>query len=350
MPEISQPAPAKTVLYGKTLQELSEIVSALSLPAFTAKQIAGWLYKQQVDSIGAMTSLSAKTRALLEKTCETGVCAPETVQVSRDGTKKYLFPVSGGRHVEAACIPDRNRTTLCLSSQAGCRMGCAFCMTGRQTAGGNLTAADILNQFRSLPERDTLTNIVYMGMGEPFDNPVEVMKSLEILTSPYGYGWAPKRITVSTAGIIPPLQNFMAHSRCHLAVSLHHPDSTERKKLMPVENKYPVRQIVELLKTYNLNRQRRISFEYIMLAGVNDSPEHAAAVARLLSGLRCRINLIPCHTFPGNPFAPPNKSVIRQFAETLQQKGMTVTIRQSRGTDIDAACGMLSAKKKKNSV
>jgi 23S rRNA (adenine2503-C2)-methyltransferase len=332
----------KSPLYGHTLSALLEIVKELSLPSFTAKQIAAWLYRKNVSSIDAMTDLSVKTRALLNEKYTIGLQAPTTVQSSKDGTKKYLFPVSDGLSVESAYIPDRTRATLCVSTQVGCRMGCAFCMTARQGLNGNLTAADILNQFRSLPEHDRLSNIVYMGMGEPLDNLAEVMKSLEILTSDYGYGWAPKRITVSTIGIIPAVRQFMEHSRCHLAVSLHHPNAEERKKLMPVENKHPVKQMIELLKTYDLNRQRRISFEYIMLGGINDSPSHARELIRLLSGLRCRINMIPFHAIPGSLFVPSSESAMQQFADILQQKGMLTTIRRSRGKDIDAACGMLS--------
>jgi 23S rRNA (adenine2503-C2)-methyltransferase len=227
-----------STLFGKTLSELSQIVSELSMPAFSARQIAGWLYKKNVSSIGEMTNLSAKARALLAENYTMGVSEPLAIQTSEDGAKKYLFSALDGKCVEAAYIPDRERATLCISSQAGCRMGCAFCMTARQGMQGNLNAAGILNQFRSLPECDRLTNIVFMGMGEPFDNLDEIMKSLEILTSEYGYAWAPKRITVSTIGIIPAVRHFMDNSRCHLAVSLHHPNSEERRKLMPVENKY----------------------------------------------------------------------------------------------------------------
>ena len=332
-------------LFGKTLSELSQIVSELSLPAFSARQIAGWLYKKNVSSIGEMTNLSAKARALLAENYTMGVSEPLAIQTSEDGAKKYLFSALDGKCVEAAYIPDRERATLCISSQAGCRMGCAFCMTARQGMQGNLTAAGILNQFRSLPERDRLTNIVFMGMGEPFDNLDEVMKSLEIFTSEYGYAWAPKRITVSTIGIIPAMRHFMDNSRCHLAVSLHHPHPEERRKLMPVENKYPIRQVIDLLKTYNLNKQRRISFEYIMLADVNDSLQQANDVVRLLSGLRCRVNLIRFHAIPGSPFKSSSEQTIQQFADALNKKGIITTIRQSRGMDIDAACGMLSTKR-----
>ena len=331
-------------LFGKTLSELSEIVRALSLPAFSARQIADWLYRKNLSCIDEMTNLSAKNRALLAEKFSIGAIDPISVQISKDGAKKYLFPVLDGKSVETAYIPDRNRATLCVSSQAGCRMGCTFCMTARQGMKGNLTATGILNQFRSLPERDRLTNIVFMGMGEPFDNTDEVMKSLEILTADYGYALAPKRITVSTIGITPAVRRFMEKSRCHLAVSLHHADSTERRKLMPIENKYPVRQVIDLLKTYDLNKQRRISFEYVMLSGVNDSLKHANDVVRLLSGLRCRVNLIRFHAIPESSFKSSSDQAIQQFADALKSKGIITTIRQSRGVDIGAACGMLSTK------
>ncbi|MDR2038525.1 MAG: 23S rRNA (adenine(2503)-C(2))-methyltransferase RlmN [Bacteroidales bacterium] len=332
----------KPPLFGKTFQEISQIVKDLSLPSFTVKQISDWLYKKKISSLDDLTNLSLKSRELLKEHYTLGLKAPVAEQISKDGTKKFLFPVLEDKYVEAAFIPDRDRATLCISSQVGCRMGCSFCMTARQPMRGNLNATDILNQFQSLPDHDVLTNIVYMGMGEPFDNLAEVMKSLDILTADYGYAWASKRITVSTIGILPSVRHFMDNSRCHLAVSLHHPDPAERRKLMPVENKYPIKQIIDLLKTYDLNRQRRISFEYIMLSGINDSNQQIKEMVKLLSGLKCRVNLIPFHPIPGSPFIPSATSVIRQFAETLNEKGIVTTVRQSRGMDIDAACGMLS--------
>ena len=302
-----------------------------------------------------MTNLSTKVRDLLSENFIIGTSEPLDVQTSKDGTKKYLFSTENNNYVETAYIPDNKkyheintpnfRATLCISSQAGCRMGCAFCMTAKQGIQGNLTATDILNQFRSLPEHKQLSNIVFMGMGEPFDNKNELMKSLEILTSDYGYAWAPKRITVSTIGILPAIRCFMDKSRCHLAVSLHHPDTNERRKLVPVENKYPIKQVIETLKTYDLNKQRRISFEYVMLAGVNDALQQANDTVRLLSGLRCRVNLIGYHAIKGGIFKPSSEQVIQQFAETLNRKGIITTIRRSRGMDIKAACGMLSTNK-----
>jgi len=368
-------------LFGKTFSELSQIVNELLLPAFTARQIADWLYKKNVSSIDEMTNLSSKNRTQISKTYIIGTSEPLEFQKSKDGVKKYLFLVNEGKYIETVYIPEpltsphhrgkphpnpphkggsnvSGRATLCISSQVGCRMGCAFCMTARQGYQSNLTANEILNQFRSLPEHNNLSNIVFMGMGEPFDNKNELMKCLEILTSDWGYAWAPKRITVSTIGILPAIRNFMDKSRCHLAVSLHHPDSAERQKLVPAENKYPIKQIVDTLKTYDLNKQRRISFEYVMLAGVNDSLQQANDTVRLLSGLKCRVNLIgyndpsdktqltPLRGGSGRSlFKPSGEQVIQQFADTLNRKGIITTIRRSRGIDIEAACGMLSTNK-----
>ena len=335
-------------LFGKTISELSQTVNELSLPAYTARQIADWLYKKNVSSIDEMTNLSLMARTKLSEKYTIGVSPPLDVKTSVDGSKKYLFSCFDGKFVEAAYIPERERATLCVSSQMGCRMGCVFCMTARQGMKGNLSTTDILNQFRSLPECKNLTNTVFMGMGEPFDNNENIMKCLEILTASYGYGWAPKRITVSTIGILPAVRLFMENSRCHLAVSLNNPIADERRKLMPVENKYPIKQTIELLKTYNLNKQRRISFEYIMLAGVNDSMQHANETVRLLSGLHCRVNLIKFHELPESSFKSSNEQVIQQFAEMLNRKGIITTIRRSRGMDIEAACGMLSTKQMNN--
>ena len=332
-------------LYGKTLTELSQIVEELSLPAYSARQVADWLYKKNVSSIDGMSNLSIKARTLLSEKYCIGASEPLEVKKSKDGVKKYVFSALEDKYIETAFIPDRDRATLCVSSQVGCRMGCVFCATARQGMQGNLTATGILNQFRSVPEHKSITNIVFMGMGEPLDNLDELMKSLEILTSDYGYALAPKRITVSTAGILNSIRHFINNSRCHLAVSLNHPDTEMRRKLMPVENKYPVKKVIELLKTCDLNGQQRISFEYIMLDGINDSLQHANDTARLISGLRCRMNLIRYHAIPGNEFAPSNEQTIQRFADTLNRKGIITTIRRSRGQDIDAACGMLTTKK-----
>ncbi len=334
----------KQPLFGKTPSELREIVTGLQLPAFTANQLAEWLYKKQVATFDEMTNLSKKTRQLLDDNFIVGLTPFSKVQTSADGTKKYLFPTTDNRFIEAAYIPDEDRATLCVSSQVGCKMGCLFCMTGKQGYQSQLSAAEIVNQISSLPERENLTNIVYMGMGEPFDNLESVMKSLEILTADWGLAMSPRRITVSTIGIIPAMKHFIENSECHLAISLHTPFHDERRKLMPVENVYPISEVMEVLRSYDIGKQRRISFEYIMFKNINDTPAHVKELARLLNGLRCRINLIRFHPIPDTPLQSSSEEVIQWFREALVKKDIRTTLRASRGQDIFAACGLLSTK------
>jgi 23S rRNA (adenine2503-C2)-methyltransferase len=314
------------------------------LPGFTAKQIAEWLYKKDVRSIMDMTNISVKNRNTLSEQYEVGRVAPCKVQTSVDGTKKYLFSSAGGRYIEAAYIPETKRATLCVSSQVGCKMGCLFCMTGQQGFQSHLTAGEIVNQIQSLPEFGQITNVVYMGMGEPFDNIEEVLKSLEILTSDYGYAWSPKRITVSSIGIIPGLKEFLTHSKCHLAISLHSPFDEERLKLMPVQHVYPIGEVLKVIRAFDFGLQRRVSFEYIMFKGLNDTPAHVKKLAKLLNGLHCRINLIRFHPIPNTPLEGSDDATIKYFQEGLEDKGIITTIRASRGLDIFAACGLLSTK------
>lgn len=332
----------KKRLFGKTLPELSVIVRESSLPPYAAKQIAGWLYRRGAPEISGMTDLSLSARNLLGNEYETGLIPPVSVATGSDGTKKYLFNVSGSRFIETAFIPDRDRATVCLSVQSGCRMGCRFCMTARQGFQGNLTANEILNQFRSIPEHESLTNIVFMGMGEPLDNLEEVLRSLEILTSEWGYGWSPTRITVSTIGITGKIEEFLAKSKCHLAVSLHSPFDIERQSLMPAQKAHPVNDILDTIRGFEFGRQRRVSFEYIVFKGLNDTPAHVRELARILNGIRCRINLIRFHDIPGAEFSSPDQREMEAFRDSLNAKGITATIRASRGQDINAACGLLS--------
>ena len=335
----------KEILLGKTLQELQTIVLDLKLPKFTAKQIADWLYKKNIKSIDEMSNLSIKARKVLQEKYDFGTTETTKVQCSVDGTKKYLYPTNHpDKFIETAFIPDKDRNTLCVSSQVGCKMGCLFCMTAKQGFQGQLSSGEIINQIRSLPERESLTNIVYMGMGEPLDNVPEVMKSLEILTSDYGMAMSPRRITVSTIGIIPGMKEFLEDSECHLAVSLHSPFDEERKKLMPVQNVYPIQDVLQVIKDFDFGRQRRVSFEYIMFKGVNDSSKHVKELCRILDGIKCRINLIRFHPIPNTPLDGSDEQTIEFFKDQLNKKGITTTIRRSRGMDIFAACGMLSTK------
>jgi 23S rRNA (adenine2503-C2)-methyltransferase len=334
----------KERLFGKTLGELQELVAELGLPKFTAKQITDWLYKKQVSSIDEMTNLSKKARDLLNEKFEFGLTAYTKVQASVDGTKKYLFPTVQNKFIETAMIPERDRKTVCVSSQVGCKMGCLFCFTAKQGFQGHLSAGEIINQIKSIDEVDDVSNIVYMGMGEPFDNLDEVLKSLEILTSEWGFAMSPRRITVSTIGIIPGMLTFLEKSEAHLAVSLHTPFHEERQKIMPIQVAYPIGEVVEEIKSWDFGNQRRVSFEYILFEGLNDSMEHVNELVRLLDGLKCRINLIRFHPVPGTPLKSPNEKTILHFKEKLNNKGLLTTIRASRGEDIYAACGLLSTK------
>ena len=331
-------------LFGKTLSELQEIALELGLPKFTAAQIADWLYKKDISSIEEMSNLSKKARILLAEKYEFGLIDHTKVQESIDGTKKYLFPTQNKKFIEAAYIPDDSRKTLCVSSQVGCKMGCLFCMTGKQGFQSNLTAGEIVNQVRNLPEREQISNVVYMGMGEPFDNLDEVMKSLEIFTADWGFAWSPKRITVSTIGIVPAMKTFLENSECHLAVSMHSPFEDERKKLMPIESVYSLDQVLSLIKSFDFGRQRRISFEYIMFKGINDRPRHVKELARILNGIRCRINLIRFHPIPNTPLKSSDEKTMEEFMLALNAKDIRTTIRASRGEDIFAACGLLSTR------
>jgi 23S rRNA (adenine2503-C2)-methyltransferase len=331
-------------LLGMHITELEEKVKILGLPAYTARQIADWLYKKDITSIEEMSNLSKAARQKLSEHYAFGTAAPESHQASSDGTKKYLFQTGPHRFVEAAYIPEKSRATLCLSTQVGCKMGCLFCMTGKQGFQANLSTAQIINQVRSLPERESLSNLVYMGMGEPFDNTDNVMRSLEVFTAEWGFAWSPRRITVSTIGILPAMERFLQESECHLAVSLHSPFDEDRRQLMPIQHVYPLEEVIAMLKEHGFRGQRRVSFEYIMFKGINDQPAHVKALSRLLYGLRCRINLMRFHPIPGTPLQGTAEEDIVKFAEALNAKGIRTTIRASRGQDIDAACGLLSTK------
>ena len=337
---------SKYPLLGMTLDELQSVVRGLGMPKFAAKQIASWLYDKKVNSIDEMTNLSLKHREALGAEYEVGGIPPVEAMHSVDGTIKYLFQVGEKNFVEAVYIPDDDRATLCVSSQVGCKMNCKFCMTGKQGFTTNLTANQILNQISSLPERDKLTNVVLMGMGEPLDNLDDVLKVLEVLTAPYGYGWSPKRITLSSIGLRKGLQRFIEESDCHLAISLHSPVPSQRLDLMPAERAFSITEIVDLLKNYDFSKQRRLSFEYIVFKGVNDSLIYAKELVKLLRGVDCRINLIRFHAIPGVDLEGTDMEAMVTFRDYLTSHGVFSTIRASRGEDIFAACGMLSTAKR----
>ena len=334
----------KKTIFGKTLTELQEIAKEMGMPKFTAKQIAQWMYEKRASSFDEMTNLSKEARLKLSENYELGVTPPFRQQTSVDGTKKYLFPTKKNLFIEAAYIPEEKRKTLCVSSQVGCKMGCLFCMTGKQGFQSQLTAGEIINQVRSIDESEQVTNVVYMGMGEPMDNIDEVLKSIEILTSDWGYGWSPRRINVSTIGVVPAMKRFIEESEAHLAISLHTPFDEERRKLMPIQQVYSIESVVEALKGYDFGRQRRISFEYIVFEGVNDTEAHVKEIVRLLNGLKYRINLIKFHPIPDSPLRGTSEEKMQWFSDQLRKKGVVSTVRRSRGEDIYAACGLLSTK------
>lgn len=332
-------------LLGMTYAELQELVLEHKLPKFTAKQLVDWIYRKRVTTFDEMTNLSKGTRQLLSENYEVGYRDFVNVQESRDGTKKYLFPAGRG-FVEAAYIPERERATLCVSCQVGCKMNCLFCQTGKQGFEGNLSAGDILNQILHLPEFENLTNFVFMGMGEPMDNYDAIMKALDVMTSEWGLAMSPTRFTVSTSGLIPNMKRFINESRCNLAVSLHSPFHDERAKIMPIEKTYPIREVIHAIRQHDWSGQRRVSFEYIVFKGLNDTSEHIKELARQLGSLRCRVNLIRFHSIPDVPLASPSLDDMVSFRDRLNAKGIIATIRASRGQDIDAACGLLSTKEK----
>lgn len=344
----------KTRLLGKTPDELKQIALEAGLPAFAGKQMAQWLYQKRVRSIDEMTNLSKQGREALSRSYEVGLTLPVDVQTSVDGTRKYLFPVSCPSvpdaaerptfAVEAVMIPDDDRKTLCVSSQAGCKMGCKFCMTGRQGFHGNLDAADILSQFFAIDEAADLTNAVFMGMGEPLDNWEQVKRVLDILTADWGLAWSPKRITLSTIGVLPKLKLYLDQSKCHLAVSLHNPFPEEREQLMPVQKAWSITEVVRLIKQYDFTGQRRVSFEYTVFEGWNNEPRHAQALVKLLRNLECRVNLIRFHRIPDFSYGPASREKMEAFRDLLTAGGLTATIRASRGEDIFAACGLLAGK------
>ncbi|GHT09916.1 putative dual-specificity RNA methyltransferase RlmN [Bacteroidia bacterium] len=339
-------------LLGKTLGDLEQLAAEQGMPAFAAKQMAQWLYQKRVQDIAAMSNLSLKCRQNLADNYAVGLSAPCAVQQSADGTKKYLLEVAGNplATIETVYIPSNDRATLCVSSQAGCRMGCTFCATARMGFVQHLSATDILNQILSIPESAMLSNLVLMGMGEPLDNLQAVLQSLQIITAEWGMGWSPTRITLSTIGVHSGLVRFLDETGCHLAVSMHSPFDEERRSLMPMQKAYPIAQTLDIIRRYDWTGQRRVSFEYILFAGINDSPKHALAVARLLQGLECRVNLIRFHALPNSPLRGAGTSTIEQFQQHLQRHGVITTVRTSRGEDILAACGMLATKNREQNA
>ena len=371
-------------LLGKTLAELQTIAIEAGLPRFVGKQLCEWIYRKRVTSFEQMTNISLKARQALQERYVIGRIEPTAEAVSQDGTRKYLFPIQAEmpdnrsndsekrtlntqrstlNYIECVYLPEDDRVTLCVSTQAGCKMGCKFCMTGTLGFHGNLTADAILAQILHFPD---LTNLVLMGEGEPMDNIDHVLRALNVLTSDWGLAWSPKRITVSTVGLLQKpsavsnqqsaLQRFLKETDCHLAISLHNPNPEERAAIMPAERLTPISRVLDLVRQYDWSKQRRLSFEYICWAEVNDDIAHAKQLLRLVSGLPCRVNLIRFHQSTNSPqdvqalkssnspkdvFPASDEQRMVAFRDYLSAHGVTCTIRRSRGEDILAACGML---------
>ncbi len=332
-------------LVGMTLRELREVTAAMDMPRFAATQLAQWIYAKRVTSFDEMLNISKANRLKLAEAYVVGRKGPTGSHKSDDGTVKYLFDVGDGKAVETVYIPDEDRATLCISSQKGCRMNCYFCMTGRQGFHGQLTANEIINQVLSVPDSDKLTNVVFMGMGEPLDNLDEVLKVIEILTQPWGLAWSPKRITVSTVGKKPELKILAEKTSVHIAVSVHDAVREERLSLMPIEKLYPIKDVMQMLTSYDFAHQRRLSVEYIMWNWLNDDISHAEALREILPDEHVRVNLIRYHMIPDTPkLRTSSDERMAQFRDYLNSRGVTCTIRRSRGEDIQAACGMLAGK------
>ena len=342
----------KIKLIGMTLEELQNVAMRGKMPKFVGKQLAQWLYDKKVTSFDEMANISKKNKEWLSENYEIGRETPASASKSSDGTVKYLFKVGNGNSIESVYIPDKERATLCVSSQAGCKMNCYFCATGRMGFKANLTAAQIMNQILSIPPKraegeaqmNPLTNIVFMGMGEPLDNFKEVKKVIEILTADWGMAWSPKRITVSTVGKLPQLKELLEETQVHVAISVHTADSSQRESLMPAQKAFPISTVMKLLAGYDFSHQRRLSLEYIMWRNVNDDIAHAEMLVRLIGNVDCRVNLIRFHAIPGVDLVPSSEDRMLMFRSFLNQNGITATIRASRGEDIDAACGMLANK------
>ena len=340
----------KTPLIGMTDKELQDVVVRLGMPKFVGRQLAQWIYEKRAVDFEEMANISKKNKALLAEEYCVGRTAPVHASKSQDGTVKYVFAVAGGRRIESVYIPDKDRATLCVSSQAGCKMNCYFCATGKMGFKAQLTAAEIINQILSIPPAPApgqppmtpLTNLVFMGMGEPLDNFGAVKRVIDILTAPWGLAWSPKRITVSTVGKLPELKELLDKTQVHVAISVHTPDSRERAAMMPAQKAFPIMSVMRLLSGYDFSHQRRLSLEYIMWRGVNDDVAHANALVKLIGDIDCRVNLIRYHAIPGIDLHPCSEERMIMFRNILNQHGITATIRASRGEDIEAACGMLA--------
>ncbi|MFA9434305.1 MAG: 23S rRNA (adenine(2503)-C(2))-methyltransferase RlmN [Deltaproteobacteria bacterium] len=315
-------------------------------PAYRARQLLKWIYAQNVEDFQEMTDVSKDFRGWLEQHARILSVMREKVLTDKDGTRKLLFRLLDGERIESVLIDEERRLTLCVSSQVGCALGCRFCLTGEQGYRRNLSAGEIVDQIcaarRELGPEERITNLVFMGMGEPLANLQQVAKALEIITSDHGLNFSTRKVTLSTVGLVPEMLELSRLFPIKLAVSLHAADNETRARIMPINRRYPLEELLEACRQLELPRRQRITFEYLLLAGVNDSAADAHKLAKLLKGLRAKINLIPFNEYPGSPFKRPAPNRIEDFQKILQEEHYTATVRQSRGAGIMAACGQLT--------
>lgn len=336
----------KTDLKNLSLTELEEFSLSSGLQRYRGRQIFHWVYGKSVESPEMMTDLSKESRELLSGKAYISKLLEIRRQVSSDGTEKFLFKLEDGHSVESVLIPEEDRLTLCISTQVGCGMGCTFCLTGKGGLVRNMKSSEIVSQVllvqKGLPERMGITNIVIMGMGEPLSNYNNVTKAIEILKHPMGPAIGARRITLSTSGLVPGIRKLGGCSlNINLAISLNASTDEQRSSIMPINKKYPLKNLLDACRNYPLRKGRMLSFEYVLLEGINDSPEDARRVSKLLKGLQCKINLIPFNEFPGSPYKRPSEQSVYRFQEILVNNNYSVFIRKSRGRDILAACGQL---------
>jgi 23S rRNA (adenine2503-C2)-methyltransferase len=330
-------------LFGHTAGELAELLRAGGQDASQASLLAYWIHRRGESRFERMYSLPKEVKRFLASRHAVVWTAPRYVEEAADGTRKYLFDTPSGM-VEAVYIPDGRRHTLCVSTQAGCRWGCRFCRTGMDGFRGSLSAGSILNQLQSLPEKEKINHVVFMGMGEPLENTEEVLRVVSLLTDTRTYALAARNITLSTIGLLPGLRRVLTETRINVTVSLHSPFPEERARLMPVEKKYPFLAVLDLLAAHPPGKRRRYSVAYTLFEGVNDSREHLAALTALLRGRSLRVNLLPYHAVPGLPYRPAAAERLEAFRRGLLDAGISCTVRRSRGEEIAAACGLLSGR------
>jgi 23S rRNA (adenine2503-C2)-methyltransferase len=332
---------------GVTFEQLIQFMEGNGYSASHALKAVTNYYRRRIPDFRSMDNLPKPVRELLDREYQTGLFTPVKYEVSSDLSVRYLFRTNDGKSFETVFIPDGKRKTVCISTQSGCRMGCPFCLTGKYGFRGNLTAGEIIGQVMSMPSSREITHVVFMGMGEPLDNPGELQKACEILTSSWGLAISPGKITVSTVGITPAVTRFLSESKCNLTLSLFSPFAGERAEVVPAEKKYPAREIIEMLREYPETGKRRFTVAYVMISDVNDSEAHLEELIKLLGGTSIRVNILPYHVIPGDSCTPSTPDRMQYFRQKLTVSGISASVRRSRGTDISAACGLLAAGLKK---